>query len=66
MLVPLPIVKGIKEGYKILLYASIKTRVERIKEDYLKTDANIEQLKHSISLLKKHLGVKKIEESIKS
>ncbi|MCL0067826.1 hypothetical protein M1N67_02685 [Peptococcaceae bacterium] len=37
-------------------------RVERIKEDYLKTDANIEQLKHSISLLKKRLGVKKIEE----
>ena len=62
LIVPLPIVNGIKNGRKILLYSSIETRVRRIKKEYVKTEDNIEQFKNAIDKLKKRLGNKNIEE----
>ncbi|WP_031514474.1 tRNA 2-selenouridine(34) synthase MnmH [Desulfofalx alkaliphila] len=63
LLVPQVITKKINSGYKILLYAKLSTRVNRIIEDYtVGLNHNIKELQISTTRLAKRLGWKKVEE----
>ncbi|SHK64513.1 tRNA 2-selenouridine(34) synthase MnmH [Desulforamulus aeronauticus] len=63
LIVPPAVMDSMTKGYRILLYASMQKRVERIIEDYTSgPDSNIESLQYSTSLLKKSLGNKMVEE----
>lgn len=63
LLVPPPVMKAIKAGNKILLYAQISDRVARIKKEYTKgADFNTEALKVSTSFLTRRLGKNKVAE----
>lgn len=57
LIVPPPIMKQIKNGKKVLLYAKIEDRVARIKREYTNgADFNVPELKNSTSRLEKRLG----------
>lgn len=63
LIVPPAIMASMAKGYRILLYASMEHRVERIIEDYtFGPDCNIEGLQYSTNLLRKSLGNKTVEE----
>lgn len=63
LIVPPALMASMAKGYRILLYASMEHRVERIIEDYTSgPDCNVEKLQFSTKLLKKSLGNKTVEE----
>ncbi|SHE42515.1 tRNA 2-selenouridine synthase [Desulforamulus putei DSM 12395] len=63
LIVPPAVMNSMVRGYRVLLYASLQTRVERILREYTDgSDHNIERLQFSTSLLKKSLGAKVVED----
>lgn len=63
LIVPSAIMKSMSMGYRILLYASMDVRVDRIIADYTSgPNNNIEELQYSTSLLKKSLGNKVVDD----
>lgn len=63
LIVPPAVISSMSKGYRVLLYASVKCRVERIIQEYTDgTEDNIARLQFSTSLLKKCLGTKIIED----
>ena len=57
LILPVPLFNSMKKGYRILLYASIESRVERIRKVY--TDGpgeNIPELQRATSSLEKKIG----------
>lgn len=61
--VPPAVMNTLKDGYKILIYAKLRTRVQRIIEDYtVGPNHNIEELQVSTSKLVKYLGRQKVAE----
>ncbi|NQS74957.1 MAG: tRNA 2-selenouridine(34) synthase MnmH [Peptococcaceae bacterium] len=63
LLLPQPLVNGIKNGIRVLLYAPVTTRVKRICNIYTDGSANnIEKLQESTSALVKRLGRTKVAE----
>lgn len=63
LIVPASVMKSMADGYRILLYTSLETRVQRIIEEYTKgPNQNIELLQKSTALLKKSLGISLVEE----
>ncbi|ABO50453.1 Rhodanese domain protein [Desulforamulus reducens MI-1] len=63
LIVPTSVFNAMSQGYRVLMYASIEKRVQRIIDEYTKgPDNNIEMLKLSTALLKKSLGNKTVEE----
>lgn len=63
LLVPQSVMHTMKEGYNVLLYASMESRVNRIKRIYAAQGADAAQsLQRAISRLTKYLGRKKVAE----
>jgi tRNA 2-selenouridine synthase len=63
LLVPPPLMRAIKEGIRVLLYAPLADRIRRIREIY--TDGpgnNVEKLKEATTSLSKKIGRSKVEE----
>ncbi len=63
LLVPPAVMNSLRNGYKILIYAKLSTRVNRIIHDYTNgPNYNIDELQTATSKLTKYLGTKKVEE----
>ncbi len=63
LLVPNLIIDSIEKGYRVLLYASMKSRVERIQKEYTAGPGeNIKLLQDAVSCLAKKIGHSKVEE----
>ncbi|AEG60186.1 tRNA 2-selenouridine(34) synthase MnmH [Desulforamulus ruminis] len=57
LIVPPAVLASMERGYRVLLYAPLEVRVQRIIDEYTKgPNRNIEELQKSTLLLKKHLG----------
>ncbi|MCL5780419.1 MAG: tRNA 2-selenouridine(34) synthase MnmH [Firmicutes bacterium] len=63
LIVPTAILNSMAGGYRVLLYASLQTRVSRIIDEYTQgPDHNIERLQFSTGLLKKSLGARIVDD----
>lgn len=63
LIVPTSVLNAMAKGYRVLMYASMEARVQRIIKEYTSgPDNNIKGLQFSTSLLKKSLGNKVVEE----
>ena len=63
LLVPPPLMRSIKDGIRVLLYAPLANRVRRIRDIY--TDGpgeNVEKLQEATTSLSKKIGRSKVEE----
>lgn len=61
--VPGVVMQTMARGYNILLYASINSRIRRIKRDYINgEDQDLCPLQMAINRLGKYIGFKKVEE----
>lgn len=56
LIVPPPVMKAIKEGIRVLLYAPLEIRIQRLAEEYLGAGENIERLQEAIASLTKKIG----------
>lgn len=63
LIVPAPVLKAIKKGRRILLYASLEDRVKRIRRVYTQgPDCNVKKLQEAVASLEKRLGRNKVAE----
>ncbi|MCF8011963.1 MAG: tRNA 2-selenouridine(34) synthase MnmH [Clostridiales bacterium] len=63
LLVPASVLNTMKQGYNVLLYASLESRIRKIKEIYAENEYNvIDRLEKSIVRLKKYLGNVKVDQ----
>lgn len=63
LLVPKSVINTMKAGYKVLLYAPLEVRVERIKRLYAsENQENIRALQESVTALTRYLGKAKVGE----
>ncbi len=64
LLVPTPVINAMKKGYRVILYAPLKIRVQRSLDEYTSgfdEEENISQLIEATRSLVKYLGHKKVE-----
>ncbi|MCL5056985.1 MAG: tRNA 2-selenouridine(34) synthase MnmH [Actinobacteria bacterium] len=64
LLVPVPLMKAMKNGYRILLYAPLEVRIRRSVEEYMagmQEKDIVPQLLEATSALVRYLGNKKVE-----
>ncbi|KUK83695.1 MAG: putative ATPase [Pelotomaculum thermopropionicum] len=63
LLVPNPVINSMKKGYRVLLYASMESRVKRIRKVYTAGPGeNIKQLQDAVSCLARKIGYSRAEE----
>lgn len=63
LFVPESVMNSMKNGYNVLLYAPLRTRVERIKKIYTAGNGNIKVgIQSAVERLTKYLGRKKVAE----
>ncbi len=61
--VPASVMKNMQSGYRVLLYASVNARVQRLNRDYRAAEPeNIAALQKALVLLTKYLGKTKVSE----
>lgn len=63
LFVPGSVMAAMRGGYRVLAYAPFRSRVERIKRDYItETEDNPEALRGAITRLTRYLGKNRVEE----
>ena len=63
LFVPDTVLDAMRHGYRVLAYAPLELRVQRIKRDYFtETEGNLQALREAIKRLAKYLGNSKVEE----
>lgn len=61
LIVPPTVMKAIKEGLRVLLYASMENRIRRLRKEYLGAGENIEILQEAIASLTKKIGRNRVQ-----